>query len=353
MGENIVEIASYDTIGHGAMYPNACYNSREELKGSEKQQDKRFEKAGNHTYKRALLLLLVLLVVVATAGLCTGLVLKFSSLDKTIASLQTEMNYAKNNLSIIMQVVANTGLYQSLPAASCASILEKASSPESGYYWVRISNGSAAQMYCDMERTCGEITGGWTRVAKLNMTDPSMQCPTELLEHTFLIDKRTCTIPTYTDSCVSVFYNIEGIEYSHVCGRIFGYQYGSTDSFYKETNENPLTIDSNYVDGISLTRGNPREHIWTLAAGHCMDSCYHHRPPFISNKYFCDGVQYPNCTDFCDVTLWNGEQCDPQTKWFYNQMLQRKTDEIEMRICQDEGSSSEQTPIAEVELYIQ
>ena len=61
------------------------------------------------------------------------------------------------------------------PAASCSAL--PTSSP-SGYYWIRSSNGSAVQVYCDMDRVCGcNSTGGWTRVAFLNMTDPNQQCP--------------------------------------------------------------------------------------------------------------------------------------------------------------------------------
>ena len=61
------------------------------------------------------------------------------------------------------------------PAASCSAL--PTSSP-SGYYWIRSSNGSAVQVYCDMDRVCGcSGTGGWTRVAFLNMTDPNQQCP--------------------------------------------------------------------------------------------------------------------------------------------------------------------------------
>ena len=65
-----------------------------------------------------------------------------------------------------------------------------------------------------------------------------------------------------------------------------------------------MTIDSNYVDGISLTHGySPRKHIWTFAAAlHEYNSdrdfvcpCTNIRnnppprvPPFVGNDYFCD-----------------------------------------------------------------
>jgi len=47
--------------------------------------------------------------------------------------------------------------------------------------WVTSSSGPAVQVYCDMDRVCGcSSTGGWTRVANLNMSDPlSEQCSGE------------------------------------------------------------------------------------------------------------------------------------------------------------------------------
>ena len=47
-----------------------------------------------------------------------------------------------------------------------------------------------------------------------------------------------------------------------MCSRIIGYQYTSPDGMYRHEN-----IDSVYVDGITVTHGSPRQHIWTLYAG--------------------------------------------------------------------------------------
>ena len=59
-------------------------------------------------------------------------------------------------------------------AASCSDIAAQSQVLRpSGYYWIRSSNGTAVQVYCDMDRVCGcNSTGGWTRVAYFNMTDP-------------------------------------------------------------------------------------------------------------------------------------------------------------------------------------
>ena len=51
-----------------------------------------------------------------------------------------------------------------------------------------------------------------------------------------------------------------GIQYSQVCGRIIGYQVGHPQALFSNLN----IIDGSYVDGVSLTYGSPRQHIWTL-----------------------------------------------------------------------------------------
>ena len=69
----------------------------------------------------------------------------------------------------------------SAPASSCAAV---SSTFSSSYYWVRVSNGSAVHVYWDMTRSCSGVTGGWMRVAHLDMTNNSYQCPRGLCEKT-------------------------------------------------------------------------------------------------------------------------------------------------------------------------
>ena len=65
-------------------------------------------------------------------------------------------------------------------------------------------------------------------------------------------------------SCTGIKFSLDDFEYSEVCGKVIGYQVGSPDGFSTGTN----SIDTYYVDGISLTHGsNPRKHIWTFVAG--------------------------------------------------------------------------------------
>ena len=49
-----------------------------------------------------------------------------------------------------------------------------------------------------------------------------------------------------------------GINYTKLCGRAIGYQDATTDAFGHIVSPNEDSIDSNYVDGVSITCGiNP------------------------------------------------------------------------------------------------
>ena len=50
-----------------------------------------------------------------------------------------------------------------------------------------------------------------------------------------------------------------------MCSRVIGYQVASPDAFNTEVSY--TSIDHFYVDGISITHGSPRKHIWTYAGG--------------------------------------------------------------------------------------
>ena len=93
-------------------------------------------------------------------------------------------------------------------------------------------------------------TPGWSRVAFINMTDTSYDCPTGLNLTSY--SKRTCGRSHTTQrGCSSTTFSVGGLPYSRVCGRIRGYQFGVTAAFYGSI-EN---VDSIYIWGISLTHG--------------------------------------------------------------------------------------------------
>ena len=83
----------------------------------------------------------------------------------------------------------------------------------------------------------------------------------------------------------------------------------------------------------------------------------------MGNNYFCDTAA-PTCChtrDYPDDPLWDGQGCgDPSTccsfnnpPWFSTALPQTTSDDIEVRICNDKAPSYDDTPITDVDLYIQ
>ena len=124
--------------------------------------------------------------------------------------------------------------------------------------------------------------------------------------------KRSCRRSYQAFQTSIVPYRTYGYNYSHVCGRIIAYQYGTTEglnpvNFRGNINSNRTwSIDQRSLDGIVVTHGQPgfRKHIWSFVAASHEDanninscSCMNNRsdtvqslqtPPVIGNSYFCD-----------------------------------------------------------------
>ena len=146
------------------------------------------------------------------------------------------------------------------PASSCSQVSQLNPSSPSGHYWIRSSNGSAVRVYCDFNRQCGcDGPSGWIRVAFLNMSDPNQVCPSNWT--TISSPVRTCgRTQSVGCGCNSVFYSTFGLTYTRVCGRIIAYQHGSPDGYSSCSS----LIDGSYMDGVSLTHGSVRQHVWSF-----------------------------------------------------------------------------------------
>ena len=184
--------------------------------------------------------------------------------------------------------------------------------------------------------SCGD--GSWTRVAYLNMTDPLQQCPASWRLYS-ANGVRACGRPVTTSTtggCYSQIYTVQQ-SYRRVCGRIIGYQIGSTDVF----DDMLYSINEPYVDGVSVTYGMPRRYIWTFAAGlsetiitsHTNHEKYtcpcalngtafqnstQQPPAFVGNNYFCESgnpltsFESTNNFRYADDPLWDGQRCEGQ-----------------------------------------
>ena len=279
-----------------------------------------------------------------------------SYINMVIDMVITRLDAISNKIDTLEQKLIPLGSSHVHPASSCAEILQEYPESSSGYYWVGSTTGHAHSVYCDMTRTCGGVTGGWMRVAYLDMSNPSHQCPSSLHQRTDS-NVRSCAVKSHEGSCSTVWYESHGIHYSRVCGKVHGYFFNTPDAFGTHNRLTPTNINSNYVDGVSLTYDrNNRHHIWTFAASHlcpCGDV-----PTFIGSNYFCDTRQH-GATDL-NNPLWDGEGCGSNTcctynnpPWFYRQLSHTTTEDIEMRLCRDQERDDEDTAIGTVEIYVQ
>ena len=77
-----------------------------------------------------------------------------------------------------------------------------------------------------LTRPCDCGGHGWKRAAYLDMSDPTQTCPSpwELIT----TPRRSCARPSNAgrQTCYSAVFPTQGIQYSQVCGRIIGYQFG-------------------------------------------------------------------------------------------------------------------------------
>ena len=222
---------------------------------------------------------------------------------------------------------------------------------------------------------CGD--GLWYQVAYLNMTDPTQQCPSAWRLYN-ANGVRACGRPvTSGQSCPATFYPT-GRQFSKVCGRIIGYQVATPGAFHVVyTNPLPRSLDDTYVDGVSVTHGYPRSHIWTFAAGvtegryiggpapdcPCSRVGATQAPSYVGNNYYCESGNSATRGIlnhlYSSDALWDGQQCEGQCcsngkspPWFSVELPSTTTDAIEVRICGDESTSNEDTPIKLIELYI-
>ena len=218
---------------------------------------------------------------------------------------------------------------------------------------------------------CG--AGEWHRVAYLNMSDPSQQCPPAWREYNYN-QFRTCGRPvSTTESRPSKSYSTNR-RYSKVCGRVIGIQVASPDAFYADQN-----INYGYVDGVSITYGSPRKHIWSFAGSYSetgsnanalcpcnnLYSSITQPPLFVGNNYYCESgnpTQNWQGQNFPNDKLWDGEQCSSEgtcctgtntLPWFTVNLESPTSDDIEVRIIGTESTTNEDTPIELLEIYVQ
>ena len=273
---------------------------------------------------------------------------------------------------------SSLGMLQSSPGKSCDDIyqINKASRGVSDNYWINTTTG-IHQVYCDMELECGGHKGGWMRIADHD-TSRGDDCPSGWTKITTPNQPPYPAIPVCRSpsdtlaGCFSTYFSVNNASYNAVCGKIKGYQKGSPSAF-DETST--YSLNNHYVEGISITLGNPRKHVWTYAVGlHDRDREPTHTcpctltpgpapPSFVGDHYYCEsGNSGGNSNDihYTNDPLWDGSGCSENNNccaninqpWFFREMVAKVQDDIEFRLCTNEVFQNEAVLVEQIQLYI-
>ena len=138
-------------------------------------------------------------------------------------------------------------------------------------------------------------------------------------------------------------------------------------------------IKGAYVDGLSITLGNPCKYMWTYAVGFhdehasqgncpCTSSPGTSAFTFINNDYYCEsessGTGQPSNAYLTSDSLWDayGSGCtvtyddcctNVNIPWIFRQFHNSQQDDIEVRICANQDFEDEAVALDQLQLFVQ
>ena len=249
-----------------------------------------------------------------------------------------------------------------IPVTSCAEVFQCNPDSPDGYYHLMLGDFvwvAYCKKTCD---TCNSTGIGWARLGYIHA--PATPCPLGTDTLTTATGEQLCATPDSAGCHYTPFY--PRFNYTEVCGRVIGSATGTPDGMVAVAANS--TIDSPYVDGLSITYTNrpftflnhhSQQHIWTFAAGQnrqcpCHPSSVAPPPPdFVGEHYYCD-LATPNFDP--SNPLWDKTSCPTtgncEPPWFYRKLSTSTFWPIEVGWCTDEGAPDERIGVKTLELYI-
>ena len=273
-------------------------------------------------------------------------------LSQTLLKLSEDVQDVNMSVNTIEndKVYSFLATFQNSIAYSCSEIGRKLNFSNSSGYYVVSSAGVLRSVYCDLTRTFGGTSKGWMRVAELDVNN----CPPGMRTETFNTST-TCKVSEDGAGCTEIYYPVYNISYTQVTGRIRAYQVDTLDGFetyafsLRTRNISTNTQDSNYLDGVSITTNS--YHVWSFAGGcSCTDDL--HKPDFIGDYFICNGSHHRSLTGPHEELIWENQQCNENSDWFFRTSLPSNATDIRVRICRDQTRADEDIALTELEIYV-
>ena len=280
--------------------------------------------------------------------------------SRTLEEVVFNYTQYRNNIEFIQQTTQEllslvTYTLSVVSFDSCRAVMQFPHLP-CGVYNIRNFDGTHTQSFCKLN--CSNPFQGWRRIAYLDMSSShTSSCPEGFVSGN---DPSACVRGSSSPGCSSVIYHNHNLTtYSKVIGHVYAIPYHSLDGFAKFGDDRPdfPTLDQNYVDGVSITHGTPRQHIWTVtfSANHIAlncSTCFRNKPSFVSNHYSCEELLLVNCSN--DQCRNAGQrQCVANEEFFYRDLPHATSDDLEVRVCRDETRGNEDISISLLEVYVQ
>ena len=295
-------------------------------------------------------------------------------LTDTVEALQAQLRIKDHEIAQLRSKnftkCARTGLGTTTAAESCDAIFQTDPSCSTGYYLV-YAGKEPVLTYCQAPQTLCGVLGRWRRVTHINMSEEGASCPPGLLETSNTTLKKRACGRSVDNTCSSVLFPVGEANYTQVCGIVQGYQFGVNNAFGPSYHFN-INLDGPYLDGISITAGQPRQHLWSYAVRNsetkgitcpCNNNSdlITHVPDFVGQHHYCDSAFFT--TNIHNRTAWGdplwdgagctaaGNQCCEHYGWFHR-VIPPTTDDVEVRWCSNQLKSREDVYTDLVEIWV-
>ena len=267
----------------------------------------------------------------------------------------------KNIIDITVEVQRLSYLVVDNYHSSCLTIAQLNLSYVSGNYILRSSTGLLVSVSCNLNMTSGNSSNVTNNIVVDNSTERIRvaeldvnNCPQGLTSH-YVYYRKTCVVVQYEAGCTEIHYPTNNKNYTHIIGRVQGFQKSSMDCFddipQNKSRFTNSTIFSNYIDGVSII--SSRQHIWSFAAGRCScDNIIGNKPDFVGEHFTADGRNMAVGSGYSSTVLWESQKCGTNENMF-ERTIEPTASNITVRICRDQDRSDEDLALLILDLYVQ